>query len=246
MSTHSTGTYEGRQADDLRQMLRNLDVFAGELPTFDPQDTPDDPTTLFTEWLLEAVSVGVREPHAMTLSTVDPHGDPSARVLLLKGVHADGWRFAAHALSPKGRDLARHGRAALTFHWPRQARQIRLRGPVVPEAAEQSAADFLDRGADARAEALLGMQSRPLLDPGTREEETRRSRARVESEPGLVPPEWTLYTLRPWSVEFWQGDKQRRHTRLEYVRREGHTAANSADAGPRAGSAGWDKRLLWP
>ncbi len=45
-----------------------------------------------------------------------------------------------------------------------------------------------------------------------------------------MAPGWTLHTVRPESVEFWQGDKGRRHTRLVYVREV----------------AGWRKRLLWP
>ena len=45
-----------------------------------------------------------------------------------------------------------------------------------------------------------------------------------------MAPGWTLHSVRPESVEFWQGDKERRHTRLAYVR----------------SGEGWDKQLLWP
>jgi pyridoxamine 5'-phosphate oxidase len=41
---------------------------------------------------------------------------------------------------------------------------------------------------------------------------------RITEEPDLVVPEWTLCTVRAEQVEFWQGDKQRRHTRLRYER----------------------------
>ncbi|WP_405755021.1 MULTISPECIES: pyridoxal 5'-phosphate synthase [unclassified Streptomyces] len=217
-------------ADALRELLRGLDVLSGELPEFDPGAAPADPTALFTEWLLGAVAAGVPEPHAMTLSTVDAQGDPAARVLILKGLDANGWKFAVHGESPKGRELAGRGRAALTFYWPLQARQVRVRGPVAGESAERSAADFLARSPAARAEALLGLQSRPLQDLVERDEATRQSLERVGREPGLVPPEWTLYALRPESVEFWQGDGDRRHTRLNYHRN----------------GEGWDKCLLWP
>ncbi|GAB2610453.1 pyridoxal 5'-phosphate synthase [Streptomyces capparidis] len=215
---------------ELRALLRELDVFAGELPVFDTRAAPDEPVGLFTEWLLHAVDRGVPEPHAMTLSTVGPDGAPSARVLLLKDVDAAGWRFATHRDSPKGRDLAHEARAALTFHWPTLARQVRVRGAVAAESPEASAGDFLARGAGARAEALLGRQSRPLPDPAVREAELAGARERLAREPGLVAPGWTLYTLRPERVEFWQGDRQRAHTRLSYRRADG----------------GWTKELLWP
>ena len=62
--------------EDLRQLLRGLEVFAGELPVFDPSEAPDTPTELFAEWLLAAVDAGVREPHAMTVSTAGATGIP--------------------------------------------------------------------------------------------------------------------------------------------------------------------------
>ncbi|WP_328581044.1 hypothetical protein [Streptomyces sp. NBC_00370] len=34
----------------MREMLRELPVFAGELPEFDPKGAPDEPAALFAEW----------------------------------------------------------------------------------------------------------------------------------------------------------------------------------------------------
>jgi pyridoxamine 5'-phosphate oxidase len=106
---------------------------------------------------------------------------------------------------------------------------VQVRGPVAAESAERSA-DFLARGAGARAEALLGRQSSPLTDLTVRDAAVRESLARVEQEPGLVAPGWTLHSVRPQTVEFWQGDKPRNHTRLNY----------------RALEEGWVRELLWP
>ncbi|WP_443059208.1 hypothetical protein [Streptomyces sp. NBC_00435] len=39
---------------------------------------------------------------------------------------ASGWQFAGHAFSPKGVQLARHPRAALTFYWPEHGRPAGL------------------------------------------------------------------------------------------------------------------------
>ncbi|MFF7360525.1 pyridoxal 5'-phosphate synthase [Streptomyces sp. NPDC008125] len=216
--------------DGLRQVLRGIEVFAGELPGFDPSAAPDTPVELFTEWLHDALSAGVREPHAMTLATAGAGGDPTARVLILKDVGPQGWQFASDAGSRKGLDLADRPYAALTFYWAPLARQVRVRGPVVRETPELCAADFLARGAGARAESLLGRQSQPLADLAERDARVEASLQRIESEPDLVAPGWTLYSVRPESVEFWQGDKERRHTRLAYL--------SSPD--------GWTKQMLWP
>ncbi|MEU9117855.1 pyridoxal 5'-phosphate synthase [Streptomyces sp. NPDC048483] len=217
---------------DIRQLLRDLPVFGGDLPTFDPVDTPDEPVALFTTWLLAAVEAQIPEPHAMTVSTAGADGNPSARTLILKDIDADGWRFAAHADSVKGKELADRRYAALTFYWQPLARQVRVRGPVVRESAERAAQDFLARGAGARAEALLGRQSRPLTDLAERDAAVAESAARLAREPELVAPGWQLFTVRADEVEFWQGDQERKHTRLAY-RRKGDAEV-------------WTKGLLWP
>jgi pyridoxamine 5'-phosphate oxidase len=230
VSSLKTVNHQGVPVSDLRETLRGLEVFDGALPSFDTSELPADPHELFVDWLLAAVREGVREPHAMTLSTVDADGDPAARVLILKNVSADGWEFASDSGSPKGRDLAARPSAALTFYWPRLARQVRVRGGVAAAGPDACAADFLARSPGARAEALLGRQSAPLSDPATRDEAVRAAAARIADEPGLVSPSWTLYTLRASTVEFWQGDRERKHVRVDYRRTDG----------------GWERGLLWP
>ena len=81
----------------------------------------------------------------MTLSTIDQSGRPDARMLILKDLDGAGWHFAVHAASRKGRDLATRPVAALTFYWPELVRQVRVRGPVIADASEVAAADFLAR-----------------------------------------------------------------------------------------------------
>ncbi|WP_307814167.1 pyridoxal 5'-phosphate synthase [Streptomyces sp. N35] len=218
-------------AEDLRQLLRGIEVFADELPAFDPSTAPATPEELFTEWLLHALDSGVRVPHAMTLSTAGADGDPTARVLILKNVDAEGWQFASDSGGVKGRDLAERPFAALTFYWPELARQVRVRGPVAAAGRDASRADFLARGVGARAESLLGRQSQPLTGLAERDSAVAASLARVEQQPDLVAEGWQLLTVRAESVEFWQGDKGRRHTRLTYLAAE---------------DGGWQRRLLWP
>ncbi|MGW5126602.1 pyridoxine/pyridoxamine 5'-phosphate oxidase [Streptomyces sp. NPDC004069] len=216
----------------VRQWLRRLAVFAGPLADFDPADAPAEPTELFLGWLREAVTAGVPDAHAMTLSTVGEDGVPDARVLILKNVDRDGWEFAAHAGSPKGRQLADRPSAALTFYWPPQGRQVRVRGSVEPAPPEQCAADLLARAPSARAEVLLGRQSEHLRSPEERDGAFRAALTRIEAEPELVSPEWTLHTLVPVRIEFWQADRNRHHNRLRYERPDRHTA--------------WERHLLWP
>jgi pyridoxamine 5'-phosphate oxidase len=215
----------------LRELLRAQRVFPDRMPEFDPHAAPADPVTLFQRWLEAAVEDAVPAPHAMTLATADDQGRPSSRVLICKDVDGEGrWYFASGAASGKGRDLAVNPRAALSFWWPQQGRQIRVRGTAAPAGRKASAADFLARPPASRAEALIGRQSEPLDDLAELDRAFQEAQARVGADPGLVAPEWTLYALTAEEAEFWQGDLDRRHVRLRYR---------------RAGSA-WTRQLLWP
>src|SRR5262245_56679972 len=52
-----------------------------------------DPVTQFATWFEAALAGEVYEPNAMALATVGPDGQPSARMVLLKGFAADGFVF---------------------------------------------------------------------------------------------------------------------------------------------------------
>jgi pyridoxamine 5'-phosphate oxidase len=208
--------------EPVRDLLRRLPVFDTDLPGFQPERTPADPVTLFTEWLARAVAAGVPEPHAMSLATADADGRPSCRVLICKDVEPQSrWFFASSSTSRKGRELAARPHAALGFYWPQQGRQIRIRGEVRPAGAERSAADFLARPAGSRIEALVARQSDVLADPADQPAAIAAAQARIEADPQLVAPGWTLYQLTADEVEFWQADRDRQHIRLRYRRENG-------------------------
>lgn len=215
---------------DMRQMLRDLKSLPGPYQPFDTAQAPSEPAALFAEWLQAAIDAGVREPHAMTLSTVDADGHPDARVLILKNVDAHGWHFAITRTSPKGRQIAHHPHAALTFYWPVLGRQVRIRGRVRDMGADAHAADFLARPLGSRAGGLLARQSDVLASERELDDALAAQRARLEQEPDLVAPHWAVYAVEPDAVEFWQGSEERRHTRLRYVRAE----------------SGWHVERLWP
>ncbi|WP_239083992.1 pyridoxine/pyridoxamine 5'-phosphate oxidase [Asanoa ishikariensis] len=214
----------------IRDLLRGLPVFARPLPRFAPADTPGSPDALFVSWLAEAVDAGVVEPHAMTLSTVDGDGLPDTRVLLLKEVDDRGWQFATSAGSAKGRQVAGTAAAALGFYWREQGRQVRVRGTVAALDPQTSAADFRARPVSSRVASLASEQSAVLADPPDLERALATAEAAVAADPDTPCADHTVYAVTPTSVEFWQGDADRRHVRLRY-RRSGDT---------------WHKELLWP
>ncbi len=221
----------------LRDRLAHAPGAAGAPPRFDPVDAPDGPAPLFASWLLRALDEGVAEPHVMTLSTVGEDGGPDARVLLLRGLDDDGggcgFRFATDAGSPKGRQLAAVPRAALTWYWPAQGRQVRADGEVVALGAGAAREDFAHRSPASRAAAFTGRMSAPLDGPREYARERAAAERLIAGDPDAVPRGHTVHLLWARRVEFFQLAPDRFHQRLRYERAD-------------AGGGRWRRERLWP
>jgi len=215
----------------LRQTLRDTPAVTGTAPAFDPDAAPADPTGLLLDWLLDAIRTEVPEPHAVTLSTVDADGAPDARVLILKDVNGvtGELEVASTEEAQKSRQLSADPRCAISVYWPARARAIRVRGIAHRAPAEAAAADLLARGLHSRALVLVGRQGAPLDDIDEHDRLVADAITRLEAEPGLVSPSWTLWRIAPESYEFWQGDLGRDHLRVRYEK----------------GADGWSHRRLW-
>lgn len=211
-------------------LLRGLKSLSGPFPAWDTEQLPDRPGDLFLEWLRLAIDYGVKEPHAMTISTVDSNGFPDARVLILKDVVDEAFYFASGSESQKGQQLESNPRVALTFYWPALGRQIRIRGEAVDMGEEAGAADFRKRSAGARAVAMTGRQSQELESEEELERAIAAQKERISRDPDVITPNWRLYAVNAKEVEFWQGDPERKHVRIQYVLQQGQ----------------WKCQRLWP
>jgi len=182
----------------------------------DEADLAPDPFQQFARWFQEALDcAAIAEPNAMVLSTVSPEGQPHARFVLLKGFDAKGFVFFTNYCSEKGRDLEANPRAALTFGWIEQERQVRIEGAVGPMPRSAVEAYFQTRPRGSRLGAWASNQSEVI--PNRAVLEARMADADAHF-PGDVPPPatWGGYRLAPERFEFWQGRTNRLHDRLRY------------------------------
>lgn len=177
----------------------------------------DDPIEQFRNWY-ERAEREVALAHAMTLATVDAHGAPDARMVLLKGFGPEAFRFFTNLTSAKARQLETTPRAALVLYWRELDRQVRVRGPVerLPEAASDDY--FATRPGDTQIGAWASPQSEPLPDRATLDARVGEVEQRFSGSDIPRPPFWGGYALRPDQIEFWQGQAARLHDRFLYTR----------------------------
>ncbi|MEO6309714.1 MAG: pyridoxal 5'-phosphate synthase [Leifsonia sp.] len=210
----------------MRAWLRSVPMFAADLPLLDAAALPAEPRALFVAWLGEVVEAGQLAARVMTLATIDADsarasgsdGLPSARSVLLTDLDEQGFQFASHASSPKGRALAAHPFAAATFFWPALGRQVRLAGRVHRLSTDAAARDFRERSETARASILVGRQSETLDRPEDYQTAFERARTALRTDPSILDADWAVYALAPDRVEFWQGSTTGPQTRVLYQR----------------------------
>jgi len=180
--------------------------------------TMTDPFALFDAWFAEARLTEINDSNAMALATVDASGQPSVRMVLLKGHGPDGFVFYTNHAGRKAADLAAVPKAALLFHWKSLRRQIRIEGAVDLAGDAQSDAYFATRSRDSQLGAWASDQSRPLADRATFEARFAEVRARFDGQDVPRPPHWGGYRVTPERIEFWQDREHRLHERRLFVR----------------------------
>jgi pyridoxamine 5'-phosphate oxidase len=175
-----------------------------------------DPVAQFSTWFTQATDVGLHEPNAMTLATVDETGMPYQRTVLLKYYDGGGFVFFTNYASRKARQMELNPRVSLLFPWITLERQVIIQGTVEKISSAESLKYFVSRPRESQIGAWVSNQSEVITSRKFLMQKLAEIKEKFSHGEIPLPSFWGGYRVVPQTIEFWQGGPARLHDRFLY------------------------------
>lgn len=175
-----------------------------------------NPIAQFELWLKDAIAAELPDPTAMCVASVDQHGQPSQRLVLLKDVGAEGFTFYTNLGSRKASELTANPKVCLHFPWHPLERQVIVYGTAERVPSTQVMKYFLSRPKESQLAAWASEQSRPVSTRQALLQKFVEIKHKFEHGEVPLPSFWGGFLVRPHQIEFWQGGEHRLHDRFMY------------------------------
>lgn len=177
-----------------------------------------NPFLQFQKWMEEAVKSELYEPTAMSLTTVNQHGTPSVRTVLLKLYDEQGFVFFTNYNSRKAREIGENPQVALLFPWWDLERQVIVMGRAEKISALESMKYFASRPRGSQLGAWASAQSSVVSSRQLLAMQFEKMKQKFLDSEIPLPDFWGGFRVVPQRMEFWQGRVNRLHDRFEFTR----------------------------
>jgi len=186
----------------------------------------ENPIDLFKIWFELASQSEVKDPNAMTLSTISDNNKPHSRIVLLKYFDEEGFIFYTNSNSQKGKDISFNKFVSLNFHWKTLNKQIRIDGFAKKINSKNSDEYFNSRTRESRIGALASNQSEILSHRSILIKRVEEITKKYSNSAIPRPHFWNGYIVKPNLIEFWQKMPNRLHDRVSYKKVENQWISN--------------------
>jgi len=193
-------------------------------------DASHEPILRTHDWIQEAKDKKVGLPHALSLSSASPEGQPSSRMVLLKRLSDEGLVFFTDYDGKKGKEIINNNKAAINFWWAKTNKQIRIEGVCTKVSSKESDDYFYSRPRGSQISALTSKQSETLESYEGLLEKAKQIESDNEGRDIRRPDRWGGFVLKPNLFEFWTNQENRLHKRELFTLNE----------------EGWEKSLISP
>ena len=177
----------------------------------------EEPFAQFEHWYQAAVAADVLEPNAMVLSTVDIHGKPSQRTVLLKYFDRDGFVFFTNYGSRKAKQIGENANVSALFVWLSLHRQVEISGRAEKVSTAESLKYFTMRPRGSQLGAWVSQQSSVISSRSILDAKLTELKEKFANRDISWPSFWGGFRIVPDRFEFWQGQPSRLHDRFEYL-----------------------------
>tara|TARA_B100000242_G_scaffold293939_1_gene273785 strand:+ start:332 stop:928 length:597 start_codon:yes stop_codon:yes gene_type:complete len=175
----------------------------------------EKPYLIFKEKYLEALESGQKNIEAISVSSFNKNkNEVESRFVNLKLIENDNFIFFTNYNSPKAISFKSHNQVSALIYWPLINTQIRIKAIIEKTPKTFNDKYFNSRCLDKNALAISSEQSKEI--ESFDEVVLRFKNAKENLDLKNCPNYWGGFSLKPYEIEFWEGNKFRLNKRNLY------------------------------